>query len=110
MFGSWLKPSQKALLLIYFSIPHGFARRARECDSRPQRKLFGLFAPLDRVSGRLFGSCCQTRRCHCEDASHCYPYCPTSDFLKDPQLLSFHFLSFVTLPPKEFYWLSAILC
>jgi hypothetical protein len=49
MFGIWLKPSQKTLLLTYFSIPHGLPLRARECDFRPHRKLLGFFARLDRV-------------------------------------------------------------
>src|SRR6516162_8265116 len=76
MFGLWLKPSQKTLLLTYFGIPHGLARRARECDFRPRGKPLGLFARLDRVPDCLRDSCCQTPRCRCEDRSHCYPYYP----------------------------------
>src|SRR6516165_731543 len=77
MFGLWLKPSQKTLLLTYFSIPHGLALRARECDVRPHGELLGFFARLDRVPDcRIESSCCQTRRCRCEHRSHCYPYCP----------------------------------
>src|SRR6516225_9301944 len=75
MFGLWLKPSQKTLLLTYFSTPHGLALRARECDFRPRRKLLCLFARRDRVPDCLRDSCCQTRRCRCEHRSHCYPCC-----------------------------------
>src|SRR6516225_4630408 len=74
MFGLWLKPSQKTLLLTYFSIPHGLARCARECDFRPRGKLHGLFARLDRVP----------------------------DCLRDSCLNLFDFLSSVILPPKVF--------
>jgi hypothetical protein len=76
MFRFWLKPSQKTLALIYFGIPHGFARRTRECDFGPRRKPLGLLARLDRVPDRFIRSCCQTRGRNCEDRSHCYPYFP----------------------------------
>jgi len=46
MFGLRFKPSQKTLLPIYFSIPHGLARRARECDFRPWGNPLGLLARL----------------------------------------------------------------